>query len=70
MSHDTPTVNIEEQMALKTVEQSITYGQQMNRLGIPWKCNEPALPNNYKMPLQRLDNSEKRLKRSTDIATA
>ena len=69
-SNDTPIVNIEEQIALKKVERSITYGKQMFRVDIPWKCDEPALPDNYKMALKRLENTEKRLKRSTDIATA
>ena len=69
-SNETPIVNIEEQIALKKVERSITYAKQMYRVGIPWKCNEPALPDNHKMALQRLENTEKTLKRSTDIATA
>ena len=52
--HETLIVRIEEQVELKKVEQSITYEQQMYRVGgIPWKCNEPALPNNYKMAIQR-----------------
>ena len=37
---------------------------------MPWKCNEIVLPNNYNMALQRLENTEKRLKRAPDIATA
>ena len=36
---------------------------------VPWKCNEPVLPNNYKVALQRLENAEKRPKRSPDITT-
>ena len=32
-----PVVRIEEQMAMKTVEKSIIYENQMYRVGIPWK---------------------------------
>ena len=39
-SNETPIVNIEEQIAQKKVERSITYGKQMCRVGIPWKCDE------------------------------
>lgn len=69
-SLETPIFRIEEQLALNKVKQSFTYEQQMYRVGIPWKCNDPVLPNNYKMALQRLENTEKRLKRSTDLGKA
>ena len=69
-SHDVPIVRIEEQLALKTVEKSLTYENQMYRVGLPWKTAHPALPNNYAMALRRLENTEKRLKRSTDIASS
>ena len=69
-SHETTIVRIEEQVALKKVEQSITYEEQLYRVGIPWKCNEAVLPKNYRIALQRLKNTEKRLKRSPDITTA
>ena len=42
----------------------------MYRVGLPWKTAHPALPNNYEMALRRLENTEKRLKRSTDIASS
>ena len=64
---ETPVVRIEEQIASKKANQSFTYEQHMYRAGVPWKCNDPALPNNYKMTLQRLENTEKRLKRSPEI---
>ena len=67
---ETPVVRIEEQLALNKVKQSFTYEQQMYRVGVPWKCNDPALPNNYKMARQRLENTEKRLKRSPEIGKA
>ena len=67
---ETPVVRTEEQIALNKVKQSFTYEQQMYRVGVPWKCNDPALPNNYKMALQRLENTEKRLERSPKIGKA
>ena len=68
--HETPIVRIEEQLALKKVEKSITFRNMMYRVGVPWNCNEIVLPNNYNMALQRLENTEKRLKRAPDIATS
>lgn len=42
----------------------------MYRVSIPWKTNKPALPDNYEMALSRLENTEKRLKRTPDVAHA
>ena len=67
---ETPIVRIDEQMALSKVKQSVTYAQQMYRVCVPWKCDDPVLPNNYKMALNRLENTEKRLKRSPEISQA
>ena len=67
---DVPIVRIEEQMALKKVEKTIIYENQMYRVSIPWKRKEPALPNNYEMAIRRLENTEKRLMKSPDIASA
>ena len=65
-----PIVRLEEQIALKKVEQSIQYEKNMYRVGVPWHSYEPTLPNNYRMALRRLDNTEKRLTKSPTIATA
>lgn len=65
-----PIIRIEEQAAMKRVEQSIKFENQMYRVSIPWKDREPVLPDNYQMALRRLENTEKRLRRSPDIATA
>ena len=67
---ETLIVRIDEQMALSKVKQSVTYAQQMYRVCLPWKCDDPVLPNNYKMALNRLENTEKRLKRSPEISQA
>ena len=65
---ETPMVRIEDQLAMKQVEMSLTYDNQMYRVGIPWVKNKPVLPDNYEMALSRLENTEKRLKRSPEVA--
>ena len=66
----TPLVKIQEQLSMKRVEQSITYDNKMYRVGIPWREDRPNLPDNYNMALRRLQNVEKKLQRSPDIALA
>ena len=68
--HDLPIIRIEEQMAMKQVENSLSYENQMYRVDVPWKTNDVALPDNYEMALSRLENTEKRLKRSPEVAYA
>ena len=53
---------------MKKVEHSFQYDNNMYRVGIPWIDNNPSLPDNYSMALQRLQNTEKRLQKSSDIA--
>ena len=69
-THELLVVRIEEQMTLKKVKTSLAYENQRYRVGVPWKTNTPVLPNNHAMALQRLVNTEKRLKRSPDVAHA
>ena len=69
-SHNVPIVRIEEQLALKMVENSLSYENHMYRVGVPWKTTNTTLPNNYDMALRRLENTEKRLKKSVDVAQA
>ena len=63
-------MRIEDQLAVKRIKSSLTYENQMHRIGIPWKKNKLILPDNYKMAHSRLANTEKRLKRSPDVAHA
>lgn len=65
-----PMVRTEDQLAMKKVENSLTYDNQMYRVGIPWVKYKPVLPDNYEMALSRLENTEKRLKKSPDVAHA
>ena len=66
--HKAPVIRPEEKLALQTAENTIKFENQMYRVGVPWKERHPTLPGNYGMALQRLENTEKRLKRSPDIA--
>ena len=68
--HDAPIVRIEEQLAMKKVENTLSFENHMYRVGIPWKSYTRALPDNYEMALRRLENTEKRLKKSPDVAQA
>lgn len=68
-SETMPIVRIEEQLAMKKAENSIKYENNMYRIGVPWKNNEPSLPENYEMAFHRLQNTERRLQKSQDIAT-
>ena len=62
---ETPMVRIEDQLAMKQVEMSLTYDNQMYRVGIPWVKNKPVLPDNYEMALSRLENTEKTAQKVT-----
>ena len=64
-----PIVKMEEKQAMQTVEKSMQYDndQNMYRLSITWKEDKPRLPENYSMALQRLQNTEKRLRKSPSI---
>ena len=64
---ETPIVQIDEKIVVKKIEKSMQYENKIYRVGIPWKENEPSLPDNYGMALHRLENTEKRLKRSPDV---
>ena len=68
--HETPIIRIEDQLAVKKLENSLTYENQMYRVSVPWKTNKPELPDNYEMALSRLENTEKKLKRTPDVAHA
>ena len=61
---------MQDQLALRKAENSIQYDRKMYRVGVPWVKNKPSLPDNYRMALQRLQNTEKRLQKSPEIAQA
>ena len=63
-----PVISPEEQCALEKVEKSLKYVDGRYQVGIPWKEDNPVLPDNYEMALRRLINTEKRLLKSPEVA--
>ena len=57
--NSTPTVQIQEQL-----KNSIQYVNNMYRVCVPWIDKRPNIPDNYRMALQRLQNTEKKLTKS------
>lgn len=51
----------EDQCALEKVEKSLKNVDGRYQVGIPWKEDNPILPDNYEMALRRLINTERRL---------
>ena len=70
LPHDAPIARIEEQLAMKKVESTLSFENKMYRVGISRKSDAGALPDNYEMALKRLENTEKRLKKSPDVEQA
>ena len=60
----------DEKASLEKLEESIKYVDGRYQVAIPWKDDEPALPNNYEMALRRLLNTEKRLLKNPEIGEA
>ena len=56
--------------SLEKLKESITHVDCRYQVAIPWKDDEPALPNNYEMALCRLLNTEKRLLKNPEIGDA
>ncbi|MCG7980850.1 MAG: hypothetical protein N0E58_22340, partial [Candidatus Thiodiazotropha endolucinida] len=67
---ETNIIKYEDKLAMKTVENTVRFADNLYRVGIPWKDEKLVLPDNYDMALRRLANTEKRLKKSPDVATA
>ena len=69
-SKEQPIIRVEEKSALNKLEMSLLYDDKMYRVGIPWREDRTKLPDNYKMALQRLENTEKKLQRSPNLSIA
>ena len=59
---------MDEKNAQTAVEESLTYKNGHYTVAIPWKQEKHNLPYNYDMALSRLQNTEKRLLKSNEIA--
>ena len=60
----------DKKASLEKLEESIRYVDGRHQVAIPWKDDEPTLPNNYEMALRRLLNTEKRLLKNPEIGEA
>ena len=61
------SLTTDEKASLEKLEESIRYIDGIYQVAIPWKDDEPALPNKYEMALRRLLNTEKRLLKNSEI---
>jgi hypothetical protein len=59
-------LNNKERQALTKVEHSLNFHDGHYEVGIPWKVSAPELPDNYRIALRRIENTEK----SPEIADA
>ncbi len=55
---------------MKQDEKSLRYEDGHYCVGIPWKPDQPVLPDNRRMAIKRLENTEKRLIKSPAVAKA
>ena len=63
-------VKPEEKLAADTVAETLTFEDGRYSVGLPWKTKDHELPDNFKMALHRLQNTEKRLQKSPELAKA
>lgn len=57
-----------EKIARKKVEQSLTYNSAQYEMAVPWKHEQPNLPNNREKAERRLQQVEKKLKTDRHLA--
>ena len=58
----------EERTALEKVKNSCTIVGERYQVGVPWKRDQPSLPDNHSIALSRLVSTEKSLKKDTIVA--
>ena len=64
---DGQILNFDDKLALEKVEMSIKYVDGRYHVAIPWKDDEPELPDNYEMLMRRLFNTENRLRNIPEV---
>ncbi|XP_053400438.1 uncharacterized protein LOC128557265 [Mercenaria mercenaria] len=52
---------------IQSTEQAIKYNGNRYEVSLPWKVQTTELPDNFDMAYQRLENTEKRLKKNVNI---
>jgi len=65
-THDN-TLSKSEIEAISQCEQTMRTVENRYEIGIPWKDNKHELENNYEMAKRRLENTEKKLAKNTDL---
>ena len=65
----TKTLSIEDQHALKTIDDTITKKGDHYQMGLLWKDEEPSLPYNRALAEARLQHLKKRFRRDPDLET-
>ena len=63
-------VKPEEKRARDAVTETLRLEDGHYSVGLPWKTKDPELPDNFQMALRRLQNTEKRLQKSPELAKA
>jgi len=63
-------VKPEEKLARDTVAENLTFEDGRYSVGLPWKTKDHELPDNFKMAFHCLQNTEKRLQKSPELAQA
>ena len=69
-SKEIQIVKPEEKIARDLVAETLTFEEGHYSVGLPWKTNDHDLPNNFTMAMHRLQNTEKRLQKSPELAKA
>ena len=67
---ETQIVKPEEKRARDVVTETLRLENGHYSVGLPWKTKDPKLPDNFQMALRRLQNTEKRLQKSPELAKA
>ena len=63
-------VKPEEKLAKSTVAETLTFEDGHCSVSFPWKREDHKLPDNFEMALHHLQNTEKLLQKSPDLAKA
>ena len=65
-----PILSIGDQIAIKNTRESIKYENGMYEVAVTWRDCQKNLKDNYDLPLRRLQNTEQKLQKNTDVGTA
>ena len=64
---DTKSVSVEDRLAMKIMESSFTHENEHYKLGLPWREEDTALPNNMALAHARLLQLKRRLLRDSSL---